>query len=75
VWQDLEPTGGFGVFSLNAGFRIASGVILTAGIDNAFNEVYAEHVNAANPGLAGYVNTLRVNAPGRTAWIKLNWDV
>jgi iron complex outermembrane receptor protein len=72
VGQDLGPTGGFGVFSLNGGYRLTENVALTAGIDNVFDKVYAEHVNAANEGLAGYVNTTRVNEPGRTAWLKAN---
>lgn len=70
VGQDLGPTGGFGVFSLNGGYRLTKSVVITAGIDNLFDKTYAEHVNAANEGLAGYVNTVRVNEPGRTAWLK-----
>ncbi|WP_198651565.1 TonB-dependent copper receptor [Dyella sp. C11] len=72
VGQDLGPSGGFGVFSLNGAYRIDRRFTLTAGIDNLFNKTYAEHVNAAAAGLAGYVNTTRVNEPGRTLWIKLN---
>jgi len=71
VGQDLGPSGGFGVFSLNGGYRFGHGIVLSAGIDNLFDKTYAEHVNAANEGLAGYVNTRRVNEPGRTAWLKL----
>lgn len=73
VGQDLGPTGGFGVFSLNGGCRLTENLVLTAGIDNVFDKAYAEHVNAANQDLAGYVNTTRVNEPGRTAWLKANF--
>ncbi len=71
VGQDLGRTGGFGVFSINGGYRLSRQLTLSAGLDNVFDKPYAEHVNAANPGLAGYVNTLRVNEPGRTGWVKL----
>lgn len=73
VGQDLGPTGGFGVFSLNGGYRLTERVALTAGVDNVFSKTYAEHVNAATAGLVGYVNTLRVNEPGRMAWLKIGF--
>ncbi|MGP1666759.1 MAG: TonB-dependent copper receptor, partial [Rhodanobacter sp.] len=72
VGQDLGPSNGFGVFSINGGYRLSRRLTLSAGIDNAFDKTYAEHVNAANAGLLGYVNTLRVNEPGRSGWIKLD---
>lgn len=72
VGQDLGPSAGFGVFSLNGGYRIDRATTLSAGIDNLFDKTYAEHVNAASAGLVGYVNTVRVNEPGRTFWLKLN---
>nr|WP_052697637.1 TonB-dependent copper receptor [Luteibacter yeojuensis] len=71
VGQDLGPTGGFGVFSLNGGYRFSRAVTLSAGVDNLLNKTYAEHINAATAGLVGYVNTTRVNEPGRTVWAKL----
>lgn len=72
VGQDLGPSAGFGVFSLNGGYRLSRTLTLSAGIDNLLDKAYAEHVNAANAGLAGYVNTRRVNEPGRTGWLKLD---
>lgn len=72
VGQDLGPSAGFGVFSLNGGYRIDRATTLSAGIDNLFDKTYAEHVNAANAGLVGYVNTVQVNEPGRTLWLKLD---
>jgi iron complex outermembrane receptor protein len=72
VGQDLGPTGGFGVFSLNAGWRIDPHFTVGAGIDNLFDKTYAEHVNAATAEVTGYVNTVRINEPGRTAWLKLD---
>lgn len=71
IGQDLGPSAGFAVFSLNGGWRIDERIKLAAGIDNLFDRSYAEHVNAASAELAGYVNTLRVNEPGRSAWAEL----
>ena len=71
VGQDLGPSAGFGVFSVNGGFRMGPDLTLTAGVDNLFNKTYAEHINAAPPALAGYITTTRVNEPGRTIWMKL----
>lgn len=73
VGQDLGPSGGFGVLSLNGGYRLSGNLVLTAGIDNVLDKTYAEHVNAANQDLAGYVQTTRVNEPGRTVWLKANF--
>lgn len=75
VGQDLGPSAGFGVFSLNAGYRLGHGLTLSAGIDNLLDKTYSEHVNAANVGLVGYVNTVRVHEPGRTGWLKLALDI
>ncbi len=73
VGQDLGPSAGFAVFSLNGGYRFNDRVRLAAGIDNLFDRNYAEHVNASSAELAGYVNTLRVNEPGRIAWAELRF--
>ena len=70
VGQDLGPSAGFGVFSLNGSYRLGKHLTLSAGVDNLFDATYAEHLNAAPEGLAGYVDTVRVNEPGRTAWVK-----
>jgi iron complex outermembrane receptor protein len=72
VGQDLGPSAGFGVFSLNGGYRINPTATVSAGIDNLFNKTYTEHVNAASVGLVGYVNTTQINEPGRTFWLKLD---
>lgn len=75
VGQDIGSSGGFGVFSINAGHRLGNNLTLTAGIDNLFNKTYAEHINAVPPGLAGYVVTTRVNEPGRTLWMKIGFNL
>ncbi|ACI98588.1 TonB-dependent copper receptor [Rhodospirillum centenum] len=70
---DVGPSGGFAVVSVSAGWRPTDGVTLTAGIDNLFDRTYAEFLSrAGTPSLAGdgYVQTTRVNEPGRSFWLK-----
>ncbi|MGA0585278.1 MAG: hypothetical protein ACO2ER_15410 [Castellaniella sp.] len=70
--RDLGPTGGFGVLSLNAGWRPNKTVLLTAGVDNVLNKTYAEHLSKAGvdiPGSVSFVNK-RINEPGRVFWLK-----
>ncbi|RDJ00478.1 hypothetical protein DVT68_06695 [Dyella solisilvae] len=60
------------MFPLNGCHRVDRATALSAGIDNVFNKIYAEHVNAATAGLVGYVNTTPVNESDRTCWVKLD---
>jgi iron complex outermembrane receptor protein len=71
VGQDLGRTGGFGVLSLNAGWKPAWGILLTAGVDNLFDKLYAEHLSRGGAAVSGFEQTKRVNEPGRTAWLKV----
>ncbi len=71
VGQDLGATGGFAVVSLNAGWKPAKGWLLTTGVDNLFGRTYAEHISRSTSAIPGYfVQSLRVNEPGRTLWAK-----
>ncbi len=70
VGQDIDETPGFGVFSVNAGYRMDRRLRLAAGIDNVFDKTYAEHVSRAGAAVAGFEQTTRVNEPGRTMWVK-----
>jgi iron complex outermembrane receptor protein len=72
VGQDLGPTAGFTVLSINGGWRPRDGVMLTAGIDNLLDRTYAEHLSRGGAMVSGYEQTTQVNEPGRTLWIKLN---
>jgi len=73
VGRDLGPSGGFAVFSLNAGYRFGDRLRLAAGIDNLFDRDYSEHLNVAGNSAFGYpADPARIHEPGRTAWIKLN---
>jgi iron complex outermembrane receptor protein len=71
VGQDLGRTGGFGVLSLNAGWRPTAAVLVTAGVDNLLDKAYAEHLSRGGALVSGYEQTTRVNEPGRTAWLKV----
>jgi len=71
VGQDLGPTGGFGVLSLNAGWRPTPAVLVSAGVDNLFDKVYAEHLSRGGAAVSGFEQTTRVNEPGRTLWLKV----
>ncbi len=68
--QDIGPSDGFSVLSLNLGWRPYTHLLITGGIDNILNETYAEYISRAGTMVAGFEQTTRVNEPGRTAWIK-----
>lgn len=75
VGQDLGRTPAFSIFSINGGWRPKKGTLLTAGIDNLFDKTYAEFVsraggNGMGGAIPGYVQTTRVNEPGRSVWVK-----
>lgn len=73
IGQDLGPTPGFGVFSINGGWRINRNVTLQAGVDNVFDKTYAESISRPgshiDPALG--VRTMRVNEPGRQFWLRV----
>jgi len=73
VGRDLGPSAGFAVFSVNGGHRFSERLQLTAGIDNVFDRAYSEHLNLGGNSAFGYpADPVRINEPGRTAWVKLN---
>jgi iron complex outermembrane receptor protein len=72
VGQDLGPTAGFEVFSVNGGWHPTERVKLAAGVDNLFDVEYAEFVSRSGASVPGFPTTTRVNEPGRTLWVKLD---
>ena len=70
VGQDIDASSGFGVLSLNAGWKFSKYATLQGGVDNVFNKTYAEFVSRGGDPSAG-TQTMRVNEPGRTAWLRL----
>jgi iron complex outermembrane receptor protein len=76
VGKDLGASPGFAVLSFNGGWRVTELLQVTAGVDNLLDRSYAEFVsraggNGMGGAIGGYVQTLRVNEPGRTLWLKL----
>lgn len=70
VGQDLGPTGSANVFSLNAGWRFSDYLMFSGGIDNLFDETYAEHISRAGASIPGFDQLTRVNEPGRIFWAR-----
>ena len=75
VGQDIGPSAGFATLALNAGYRFESGVQLTVGVDNLFDRAYSEHLNLAGNADFGYpADPVRINEPGRTAWLRVAYS-
>lgn len=70
VGQDQGSAAGFGVFSINGGYRWNKSSKVTLGVDNLFDKTYAESISRAGASLAGFEQTTRVNEPGRAIWLK-----
>ncbi|MCL2310050.1 MAG: TonB-dependent copper receptor [Proteobacteria bacterium] len=70
--QDIGATPGFGVFSINGGYRFRKELLLSAGIDNLFDKAYAEAISRSGFMVPGYDQTTRINEPGRYFWLKLD---
>ncbi len=67
---DSAPSPGFGVLSAYGGYRLASGVTFTAGVDNLFNRNYAEHIQRGLADLGA--RPTRIPEPGRGLWVRVN---
>ncbi len=72
VGQDLGETAGFAVFSLHGSWKPTARTRLSAGVDNLFDRAYAEHLSKSGAMVSGFVQTTRVNEPGRTLWLKFD---
>ncbi|MGX9720900.1 TonB-dependent copper receptor [Stenotrophomonas acidaminiphila] len=74
VARDLGPSAGFATLSLNAAYRVSDGLRASAGVDNLFDRAYAEHLNLAGSADFGFpADPVRINEPGRTFWLKLDY--
>ncbi len=71
VGQDLGRSNGFGVASLHGAYAWNKVVKLSVGVDNLFDKTYAEAISRGGADVSGYVQTTRVNEPGRTWWLKV----
>ncbi|WP_444892286.1 TonB-dependent copper receptor [Microbulbifer sp. TRSA001] len=70
VGQDIGATDSANVISINAGWKPSKSVLVTTGIDNLFDETYAEHISRSGANIIGFDQLTRVNEPGRTFWLK-----
>jgi iron complex outermembrane receptor protein len=70
VGQDLDSTDGFSVFSVNGGWFSGEKLRIIAGVDNLFDETYAEHISRGGAMVSGFMQTERINEPGRVIWMK-----
>ncbi len=66
--RDARKTPGWAVADLYGRYRVNDSLELAAGIDNLLNHSYAEHLNLED----GDGNTVQVNEPGRSFWLKLS---
>ena len=72
VGTDIGRTAGFSVLSLNASWRASKSVLISAGVDNLADRLYAEHISRSGAMVAGFTQTTRVNEMGRNLWLKAN---
>ena len=67
---DFGPTPGWTAVDLRAVLALGRGLEILAGIDNLLDRTYAEHLNRGN---LFDPDPVRVNEPGRSAWVRLRW--
>ena len=72
VGQDLGRSAGFGALAVHASWRLTARVRASAGVDNVLDRTYAEHISRAGSMIPGFIQTTRVNEPGRFFWLKLD---
>ena len=57
-----------------AAYRFSSQLQLSAGVDNLFDRAYSEHLNLAGSADFGFpADPVRINEPGRSLWMKVNY--
>ncbi|MEO5352125.1 MAG: TonB-dependent copper receptor [Magnetococcus sp. XQGC-1] len=72
---DLGESRGFGVVSVNAGYRTSKETKMTFGVDNLLDQSYAEHLSNDGSMALGFPANTRINEPGRTIWAKFTVDM
>lgn len=71
VGQDIGPSSGFTIVSLNANWQLNENNRISLGVDNLFDTEYAEHLSRGGSQIAGFPPAgVRVNEPGRNAWVQ-----
>jgi iron complex outermembrane receptor protein len=75
VGQDLGKGKAFNIFSINGGYHWDKTASVIFGIDNVFDKTYAEFISRSSASVEGYEQTIRVNEPGRTFWVKAQFSL
>ncbi|MCE5285705.1 MAG: TonB-dependent copper receptor [Pelosinus sp.] len=75
---DVAKTPGYGVLSLNTSYHVSDRVVISAGVDNILNKLYAEHLSCKNTGIKYngsylFLPSTQINAPGRNIWVKTSY--
>ncbi len=68
---DTIETPGFGVLDLYGSYTLAKNTVLKAGVDNVFDQLYANHVNRAYAGIFGNPQD-RIFEPGISFWARID---
>lgn len=69
-----RPTGGYGVLNLQGQWRLAPGLLLTAGVENLFDKRYAEHTTGINRVMGVDLQPgERIPSPGRSVYLSLDY--
>lgn len=71
VGYDLQPSNGFGVFSVNGAYQFNSRISASIGVDNLLDKTYAEHLNKAGNSSFGYASNQIINEMGRNYWARV----
>ena len=74
VGKDLGRSDGFTTVAASATWKLMDNLVISAGVDNLFDRDFAEHLSRGGAILSGYEQTMRVNEPGRTAWLRVGAD-
>jgi iron complex outermembrane receptor protein len=67
---DFGPTPGHAVLDFRVAIPLGRGLEMLTGIDNLFDATWADHLNRGN---LFDPDPVRVNEPGRAAWLRLRW--
>lgn len=71
VGRDLGQTSGFTTVALNASYKPSKNWLLSAGVDNLLDRTYSEHISRGGFAVDGFVQTTKINEPGRFWWLKV----
>ncbi|RUO76369.1 TonB-dependent copper receptor [Pseudidiomarina taiwanensis] len=75
VGFDSDETPGFSTFALNLHYQLDQQWQLSMGIDNLFDRDYSEHLNHQGGMIPGYPQLTQIPEPGRTWWVKLDYQL